>query len=275
MRRRRNVPTPGWWLVALALACAPEAPTSPDLVARLDGEDIVYRDFELHLVELLRDDAEGLDNVTLSRLFDRFLDERLLVRLAVDQVLVPEGAAPRSAIDRLMERDPPPEPSAAEIIRAYERRRDSLARPERVRLRQILVEERATAERAAERLAQGEAFEAVAQDLSTIPSAASGGLRGELARTDLPPAFVDPIFGLDEGEVSGVVEAEYGFHIFQVMERLPADRPTLDEARPEILRSLRQSAAEARVRQLAAEARSRYNLQIFARNLPFNYQPSS
>ncbi len=42
------------------------------------------------------------------------------------------------------------------------------------------------------------------------------------------PAFADVIFALGEGEASRVIPADYGFHIFQVVRRLPAAVAPLD-----------------------------------------------
>jgi hypothetical protein len=69
-----------------------------------------------------------------------------------------------------------------------------------------------------------------------------------------------------------VVEAEYGFHLFQVVERLPAAEVPLADARVEIGRRLRRERADARLAELVAEARRRYNVAVLERNLPFNYQ---
>ena len=79
----------------------------------------------------------------------------------------------------------------------------------------------------------------VARRLSRGPRADGGGVQGELARSDLPPSYADLIFALKPGEVSPVVPAEYGFHLFQVIEREPAEVVPLAAARGEILAKLR------------------------------------
>jgi parvulin-like peptidyl-prolyl isomerase len=140
-----------------------------------------------------------------------------------------------------------------------------------VRLRQILVEDREAAERARQEIATGTDFVEVAQRTSKEPRASFGGDQGELARSELPPVFAEKIFGLAPGQVSDVIPADYGFHIFQVVERLPAKELTLAEAEAEIRSHLARSNAEGRLEELAAEARARYNPVIYARNLPFNY----
>ena len=141
-------------------------------------------------------------------------------------------------------------------------------------LRQILVEDRLAAERARRELAAGAAFSQVVARLTPPGGAPAGADQGELARDELPPAFADLVFGLPEGGVSEVVPAEYGFHVFQVVTHRPATVPELAEARPEIEGRLRREAADAALARLSAEARSRYTVEVYERNLPFTYRGS-
>jgi len=71
-----------------------------------------------------------------------------------------------------------------------------------------------------------------------------------------------------------VVPAEYGFHLFQVTEREPAEVVPLAAARGEILGKLRRQRADQLLGSLVQEARSHYNVKVYERNLPFAYQGS-
>lgn len=267
------------WLVPLAfLACRESPPPAPDLVARIgEAEEVRYAEFEGYLERTVGDPESVLASDVLSQLFDQFLDEKILVRLAADRGLVPAGdpaKSERRAIDSLLRDGLREEPSAQEIARFYEEHRQEFARPERVRLRQILTEDRGTAERALAQITAGADFAEVARKLSRDPSASSGGYQGELSREDLPPAFADVIFGLQPGEVSGIVPADYGFHLFQVVARAPAEVVPAEEARGEIVAKLRQERADRLLASLVTEGRNRYNVTVYTRNLPFNYAGS-
>lgn len=52
-----------------------------------------------------------------------------------------------------------------------------------------------------------------------LGSAENGGELGFLRREDLVPEFAGAAFSLKEGEVSEIVESEYGFHIIQLVEK--------------------------------------------------------
>jgi len=279
--RRRHGPAACATMLAAALApagplaCRPEA-TAPasDAVARIGGEDLSYPDFAGYVERQLGERGSALGSDVLSGLFDRFLDERLLAALAAERGLVPDGAPPRRAVETLLETeaDAAAGPTATEVAAHYEAHRDEFSRPERVRLRQALFEDRPSAERARAEIAGGDAFADAARRHAREPGGVPGGLQAELARDELPTAFTDTIFRLRPGEVSAVIEAEYGFHIFQVVERLPAAEVPLAEARAEIARRLTRERADARLAELVAEARGRYNVTVLERNLPFNYQ---
>lgn len=261
-------------LLAALLGCDRPAP-SPDVAARLGDADVPYARFEAYVRRAVGETEAPLESGVLTQLFDQFLEQELLVRLAAERGLATAETAevaPRRAIDALLKDAMAQDPDEAEIASYYQQHRQEFSRPERVRLRQILTEDRRTADAAVRELSDGAAFDELARRISRDPSAASGGFQGELSRADLPPAFVDLVFGLQPGQVSPVVPANYGFHIFQVTERLPAEVAPLPQVRGEIVERLRQQRADRLLGELVTEARNRYNVVVYERNLPFHYE---
>lgn len=71
-----------------------------------------------------------------------------------------------------------------------------------------------------ERVLKGERFGTLAVAYSEDRASASrGGELGFRSRDELVKAFADVAFNLREGQVSQIVETEYGFHIIQMIER--------------------------------------------------------
>lgn len=115
-----------------------------------------------------------------------------------------------------------------EFFRTY---RDSLPRvPEEVELSHIFVKprlgdgERATArarmQKVLDSLAAGTDFAGLAQRHSDDPgSAPLGGNLGLVRRGQFVKEFESAVFGLNEGQTSGIVETELGMHIIQLIER--------------------------------------------------------
>ncbi len=89
-----------------------------------------------------------------------------------------------------------------------------------VRARHILVGTQEEADAVLERLEQGEDFATVAMEVSTdTVSAEEGGELGWFPMGVMDTAFEEAAFSLAVGELSGVVESSYGFHIIEVEER--------------------------------------------------------
>ena len=240
------------------------------VVARIGNQDFRYEDFHGYVEESLGGDASRFGSAVLSRLFERFVDDQLLVQLARDRGLVEGEATVHEAAMRLLEASTPVV-SLSEIESYYAEHRSDFARPPRVRLRQILVQDRAAAELALAELEVGVDFGEVARLRSIGPSASAGGLQGELSSEDLPPALADVVFELGEGEWSELLEADYGFRIFQVERLLPEETLTLSEAAPRVRTLLEEAQSEELVRAAAAQARQEYNLRVAVERLPFEY----
>ena len=71
---------------------------------------------------------------------------------------------------------------------------------------------------ASSRLAAGESFEELALEYSDDPSRTTGGDLGMFGRGVMVPEFEDAVFAMNEGEVSGIIQTRFGFHIVEMLE---------------------------------------------------------
>lgn len=152
----------------------------------------------------------------------------------------------------------------------YDSHAAEYAREEEVRARHVLikVDDARTAEAAESlaqdarrRLAAGEDFAVVAQQLSDDPgSKQNGGDLGFFGRGAMIKAFEDAAFGAQTGELVGPVLTDFGYHVIRVDERRPSGQQPFAEARPLIENRLRteraQAAAEAKARALYDQLKS-------------------
>lgn len=93
---------------------------------------------------------------------------------------------------------------------------------------------RAEADRALQRLRTGESFAAVARDVSKGPGADDGGDLGWVGRGTIQRSLEDVVFSLKDGQISGVIRAGPGLHIFQVVGHRRAGGKTFEEAKEQI-----------------------------------------
>lgn len=119
---------------------------------------------------------------------------------------------------------------------------------------------RAVAELALARVQKGEAFDAVAKEVSEDANRDKGGVIGLRPASRLPDLFVEATRTLKVGEVTPkLLQTGAGFHILKVMERKDASlgRVTQTRARHVLLRTSPQLTAEVAARRL-----SEYRAQI-------------
>ncbi len=153
--------------------------------------------------------------------------------------------------------------SEAEIKAWYEGHKDRYQSAEERRASHILIaseklgkdKARAKAEELLKEVGKNPAaFADLAKKSSDDPgSAAKGGDLGFFGRGMMVKSFEDTTFGLKEGEVSGVVESDFGFHIIKLTGIHAAKEKPLAEVRGEIEAELKKTGASRKFAE-AAEA---------------------
>ena len=71
------------------------------------------------------------------------------------------------------------------------------------------------AEEVRQKLQKGGDFAALAREFSDDPGASKGGDLGSFTRTAMVKPFADAAFALKVGDISEVVETDFGFHVIQ------------------------------------------------------------
>ena len=139
----------------------------------------------------------------------------------------------------------------SEIQAVYEEQRDRLSKPEQRHARHILVRLAVDAgentrnsafekiQKAADRIKAGEDFAKVAREMSDDTSAKDGGDLGMFERGKMVAPFEEAAFSMQDGEVSEVVETQFGLHLIQLLETTPEQVTPLAEVRDDIAQELR------------------------------------
>jgi len=145
-----------------------------------------------------------------------------------------------------------------EAVRTYFREHaETYNTPEKRRARHILLKvaaadsaetksaKKAEAEKILAQIKKGGDFSQLAGQFSEDATKSKGGDLGFFARGQMVQSFEESVFGLKKGEVSGVVETPFGFHIIKLDEIAPAKSQTLEEVSPAIRKVLEQQGVKA------------------------------
>jgi len=123
----------------------------------------------------------------------------------------------------------------------YNANPDQFKQPEQRHVYHILVADEATANQVEARLAAGEDFGTVAQQMSTDPgSKDKGGDLGTVPsqNSGFVPEFETAIDALAAGQVSAPVKSSFGYHVIKVTEITPAGVQTFEQVKPDLEQGL-------------------------------------
>jgi parvulin-like peptidyl-prolyl isomerase len=286
-------------------AASPVAEQQPDpVILQVGGSSYSRSDFESYIRHTLGRLDESLSVSALSRLFDRFCEDRIVLEQARQQKisltedetkeylakvkgqLGPEKKTEFSDSDlkNLQDKllvdkytyllvkditvgDP-------EVKAYYDGHKSEFLQPERFEVYQILVdsEEKAVEVLDSIRGRTVEEFQAMARRASIGPEAGRGGRLGIFSPGQLPFEIERVILALAEGQLSQVVESSYGYHIFLLNKRLEPEIVPLDKAGPRIRLRLLDQKISLAVADHLAELKKRMGWQALTQNLSFLYQ---
>jgi len=275
------------------------------VVLQVGPDSYSLGDFSQYVRETVGGGEPVLNIISLSHLFDRFIEEKLLLRAAADKgiTISPEdkqayleemegGVWSEEEKATLLAADSGPlvdglkiEKYIREITRDitvgddeirnyYESNPGESSLPERVQVSQILLptELRAVEVWEGARFSDEAGFRALARSESIGPEASEGGVMGLFQKGQLPTEMEGAVFAMSDGEISPIVESSYGFHIFRLDKKYEPEQIPFEDAAPAIRRKILDLKAEAvRTRHLG-ELKESMEWRIFPGNLSFPYQ---
>jgi len=223
-----------------------------EVLERLIGEELLWQKAQRDGLVAGDDAVDQAVTRTVAQFSSRDAFERRIARDGFDaksyreyarRMLSADRAAQALAQAKISVTDP-------EIEQFYRDNARRFHRPEQLRLRVLQVRaapgarERIEALRA--RLDKGEEFDTLARRESDHPTRPWGGAMDPVARGQLAGPLEAAAFGLQPGELSGVVEAPDGLYVLKLEERMPEATVPFAVARERI----REHLAQARGREV-------------------------
>nr|WP_242913087.1 peptidyl-prolyl cis-trans isomerase [Brevundimonas pishanensis] len=264
--------------MGLVLAACGDNPDTahPDagdrVVARVEKHEIWASDVRREAVaQGLISEGEPLDvsSELFRRVLDEVIDQSLLASEAERRGLDNSPAAQRrlEAVrqrilgDMLVETVVNKAVSEQAVARLYAEQQRRAKQSDEVRLRLILSETREQADAVVALLGQGTAFEAVAAQRSIDEtSRALGGDLGYATPDLLPAAYAAAIADKPAGALVGPVAVDGRWAVLRIEDRRAETPPTLEQARPVIVRYLTYEGVRQLLEQLRGKAKVEFEI---------------
>lgn len=277
------------------------------VVLQVQGKIYARSDFDSYLQTIAGEAAPELGLKTRSRLFDQFVEEKILLAEAESRSFsLSQGEKKNflATLDRRYEHEGEMESDAwdnrdtsslfdrlllekltvdlvkdivvteEEVRTYYEQNKRDFLRPELVRVSQILLEteDRAVEVRESLENADEAAFRKMATEVSQGMEAERGGEMGEFQLGQLPAEMEQVVFALRPGEISQVLESSYGFHIFRLDAKSEAELIPWEDAAIDIeVKILEQKIADFMLAYVSS-LKSKWDWTSYTQNLSFSYQ---
>jgi len=252
-------------------------------VAEVEDETIWASDVKREAVaQGLVGEGEPLDVTSdlFRRVLDEVVDQKLLAREAerrgLDNSALAQRrlAATRERIlgDMLVETVVNGEIDDKAVETIYREQVRLAETSEEIRSRLILSRTREEADAVVGLLAQGAAFEAVAQQRSVDEATRfSGGDLGYATLDVLPQAYANALRDTPAGSTVGPFQTEGGWAVLRVEDRRKETPPTLEQARPQIVRYLTYEG----VRRLLEQLRGKAEVEVLLNGDSTSREPAS
>lgn len=236
-------------------------------VARVQGQTVWASDVKREAVaQGLVGEGEPLDVTSelFRRVLDEVVDQKLLAREAERRGLDNSPLAQRRLQatkerilgDMLVENEVNGRINDQRVEALYQEQLRLARTSEEIRVRLILSRTRPEAEAVAGLLNQGAAFAAVAQERSIDEATRfSGGDLGYSTLDVMPEAYANALRAAPPGATVGPFQTEAGWAVLRVEDRRKESPPTLDQARPQIVRYLTYEGVRRLLEDLRGKAR--------------------
>lgn len=273
----------------------------------LKVEDSLYfnSDFEKYIHSTFGEDEKALTFVSLSRLFDSFIDEKIFFQASRNQKMNLTWEEKKEYLAKLSNEFKSDESKVSveemdteilfdrllvekytymlvkgidvkreEIKEYYKLHKGEFLRPERIKVSQILLETEDKSIEVFERVknTSEENFRRVAQEESVGLEAFKGGEMGVFEIGQLPFEMERVIFSLKEGELSPVVESSYGYHIFRLDKRFKSELISEKDASSGIKVKILHQKIKQRISGHIEELKKNMEWNFYPLNLSFPYQ---
>jgi len=231
------------------------------VLENLIARELLYQDSQKRGIKISEEEV----NKQLVSLKGQFPNEaefnNALNRMNLTEASIKEKLERDLALKKLIEDELAPKVTVSDSdIRAfYDNNPETFKQPERVKASHILikVDPQADASQKAEaqkkidlvqaKLLKGEDFGALAKEYSEGPTGPKGGDLGYFTRGQMVKPFEEAAFAMKPGEVSGMVETRFGYHLIKVTDKTPEGTISYDDVKERLGEFLKQQKIQEEI----------------------------
>jgi len=273
------------------------------VILKIEDSFYLNSDFEQY-VSLTADDNLWTSSIILSRLFDSFIEGKILLQDVKNQNISLSDNEIKQYITSLsrqlgsengnttdevgskilfeillinkftteLTKDMNVIPE--EIDDYYEKNKREFLKPEMIKVSQILLDAEDEAVSVLKKVKDGpkELFGETARLVSVGLEAKNNGEMGIFELGQLPHKMEKIIFALKVGEVSQVMESSYGFHIFRLDDKYPAELLSKEDIASEIKVKIFDNKVRDFMGKYIKNLKSKMEWSFYPKKLPFPYQ---
>jgi len=273
------------------------------VILKIEDSFYLNSDFEQY-VSLTADDNLWTSSIILSRLFDSFIEGKILLQDVKNQNISLSDNEIKQYITSLsrqlgsengnttdevgskilfeillinkftteLTKDMNVIPE--EIDDYYEKNKREFLKPEMIKVSQILLDAEDEAVSVLKKVKDGpkELFGETARLVSVGLEAKNNGEMGIFELGQLPHKMEEIIFALKVGEVSQVMESSYGFHIFRLDDKYPAELLSKEDIASEIKVKIFDNKVRDFMGKYIKNLKSKMEWSFYPKKLPFPYQ---
>ena len=197
---------------------------------------------------------QGLNEKDLRELIRR----NVIIENHIEQMVVPKQTV-----------------SDAEVKEFYDKNPETFTQPEQVRASHILITVDATATDADKKAAKEKAegflkqvkagadFAKLAQENSGCPSSKQGGDLGYFGKGQMVKPFEETAFAMKTGDVSGVVETQFGYHIIKLTEKKSPSKIPFNDVKVRIADSLKRKKVSEAINATLEDAKKKAKIEVY------------
>ena len=149
-------------------------------------------------------------------------------------------------------------PSDDDLAILYDEEKNRFSTDEERNAQHILVEKKVTADQVISLINKGKSFEDLAKEYSIdTGSKDSGGDLGFFGIGVMVPEFETAVFAMKEGEVSGPIKSEFGFHVIKLNKIKESSLKSFDEVKEQLVKIYQKNQGQKMIYDLSDEMTNR------------------